>query len=61
MQVILSQRQRIKCVLNVEVWVILEVIALGTEALYAGNQVVPQEFVLDARKVITAPENLNLR
>lgn len=43
-----------------EVWVTLEVIALGTEALEVGNQVVPQEFVLGAGKVITGLEIVNL-
>ena len=48
-------------VLSVEVWVILKMIVLGIEVPRTGNQAMLQEFVLDAGRVTTGPETVNLR
>jgi hypothetical protein len=45
----------------VEIWVILKTIVLGIEVPKVGNKSIPQEFVLDAIRVTTGPENVNLR
>ena len=54
------RNEGIQDVLNVEVWVILKIIVPGTGA-WADNQVTPQEFVLDARRIIIGPGNVDLK
>ena len=57
----LNRGEGIKHALSVEIWVILKMIVLGIQVLRVGNQAMLQEFVLDAGRVTTGPETVNLR